>query len=66
MKTLLQSRLVAVALSAVGLAGCGGIGTPGANDGSAGVSFRVSATPQRQLDMVFMIDNSPMPPSSRS
>jgi hypothetical protein len=59
MKTKVQSNLVAVALSAVGLVGCGGLASPRAKDGSAGVSFRVSATPLRQLDMVVMVDNSP-------
>ena len=59
------SSIVAIAVSTVVFAGCGRA-APGhsfdasanAVDASANVSFRVSVMPLRQLDMVFMIDNS--------
>ena len=57
-----RSNLVAIALSALGLAGCGRNTALHVPDGSSGASFRVSVTPLRQLDMVFMIDNSAMSP----
>ena len=61
MKRLAFFPAVAIAVSTA-LAGCGRSGRTGRTDASSSVSFRVSVTSLRQLDMVFMIDNSGMAP----
>ena len=59
MKRSARRAFATLAVSAVGLAGCGKTGIRFTHDAAAlGTSFRVSATSLRQLDMVFMIDNS--------
>ena len=59
MKRSAHRAFVALAVSMVGLAGCGKAAVRTTRDAAApSTSFNVSATSLRQLDMVFMIDNS--------
>ncbi len=63
MKRSVRRALVTLAVSVVGWAGCGKTAIRPTHDAAApSTSFSVSATSLRQLDMVFMIDNSGMAP----
>jgi hypothetical protein len=65
MKSSVRRALVTLTVSVVGWAGCGKSAIRLIHDAATpSTSFSVSATSLRQLDMVFMIDNSAMAPKA--